>query len=109
MASPLLASTAFAALSHILTRGQNKAGVREDAFAMVLYLTLPVILLLAISLIFVLFYMQSDGLVPDQLKITLEAIECMLGAFLGGISKKLFGVDSSPVKVHRSPQSSVRR
>ncbi|MBD8662702.1 hypothetical protein IFT59_05500 [Rhizobium sp. CFBP 8752] len=92
MASPVLASTAVAALTHMLTKDAQSADrANEDPFVVVLCLSIPLLLLSAIFLIFILFYWQVDGFGPDQLKLTLGALESAFGAFLGAISKKLFG------------------
>ncbi|MBW9070630.1 hypothetical protein [Agrobacterium pusense] len=93
MASPVLASTAIAAFSHILAR-KARAGltIAEDDMVVLFCFAIPVMLILSLCGIFWLFYLQIDGFGPDQLKITLGALETVFGAFLGAISKRLFGV-----------------
>lgn len=102
MASPILASTALAGMSHILNRKAGYQTSSEDPFSIVLCLILPTILIAIILAVFILFYVQVDGFGPEQLKITLGAIETTLGAFLGAISKKLFGVDTRSGRKRKS-------
>jgi hypothetical protein len=106
-ASPVLASTAVAALSHMMGRDyQHPDPSREDPFVVILCLSIPALLLSSIFLIFLLFYFQINGFGPDKLKISLGALEAAFGAFLGAISKKLFSSNTFPSAVGESARKS---
>lgn len=96
MASPILAVTALAAFTHVL---DNPEPASDQGKVSALYATLcivfPIVLIAIIMVLFYLFYVQLDRFGPDQLKISLGAVETFFGAFIGAISRALFGVSTN--------------
>jgi hypothetical protein len=92
MASPILATTATAALMFAL-KGELKIKHGSKVTGLFLFVTLffPSALLVCIFLIFFAIYKQVPGFGPTQMKIALGSIETFFGVFLGAISEALFG------------------
>lgn len=93
MASPVLATTAFAAFSTALSETADQPNRKVELvtkLSAILVVTFPVILLGVILTLFYVFYKQIDGFGPDQLKISLGGVETFFGVYLGAISKFLF-------------------
>jgi hypothetical protein len=92
MASPILAAIAIAAFTSVLDNSiARDESERVSTLYFVLVVSFPVILVLALLSLFFLFFSQIDTLGPDQLKISLGAVETFFGVFLGAISRSLFG------------------
>jgi hypothetical protein len=102
MASPILAVISTAAFTYVIDDyGASKDDVKVSWIYALLCIVFPVILIAVVLVLFYLFYLQLDHFGPDQLKVTLGAVETFFGIFLGSISKSLF---SSP----RSKRDSSR-
>jgi len=95
MASPVLASTAAAAISHIMTRRRSRGRQPvEEPIVVFFCLAIPLIIVFMILCVFWLYYIQIDGFSVQYLKIFLGGLETGFGAFLGFVSKKLYGIDT---------------
>jgi len=92
MASPVLGVTASSALMFAM-RGQTEIDRGEKVTTLFSTVTLffPIALLVCIAVVFVAISRQVNGFGPDQLKISLGAIETFFGIFLGTIAQTLFG------------------
>lgn len=98
IACPVLSTTAFAAFGHVMSEideaPRNRVSRDVSKLFTIIVLVFPTLLLLAILSLFLLFWAQLDGFGPEQLKITLGALETFFGVYLGAISKKLFGTQT---------------
>ena len=93
MATPVLSTTALAAFSDVIARGDSVSqpeNPKVSALYTILAIIFPLILLALIFIIFYLFWIQLDGFGPDQLKISLGCLETFFGIYLGAIAKSLF-------------------
>lgn len=91
MASPVLATTALAALTHILATGTDRRRGKKTIFIFSLFaISIPTILIFVILGLFFAFYAQIDGFGSTELKIAVGAVETTFGAFLGAVSTRLF-------------------
>lgn len=91
--SPVLSVTAASALTHLL-RSQHEVDREEvvtRSFA-IISIVVPVVLLLCITIVFTALYRQAAGFDPTDARIALGSIETFLGAFLGAVSDRLFGL-----------------
>ncbi len=96
MASPVLSSTALAALVDLLARpsGGSRGRKVSGVFSAVT-LFIPSVLVFCVVIVFYLFTSQSSIASPGDLKIALGVLETFFGAFLGAISKSLFEQEGS--------------
>jgi len=92
MACPVLGVTAMSALTYVLANeSEPDRGAKVSAIFSFVVLLFPSALLASIVLIFYFVYIQVEGFGPENMKISLGAIETIFGAYLGAISTKLFG------------------
>jgi hypothetical protein len=92
MASPVLGATAMSGLTYVLANERRGTkGIKVSHVFAFVVIFLPVVLLASILLIFYFVYIQVPGFGPDNMKISLGAIETIFGGYLGAISTRLFG------------------